>query len=161
MMHIIIIVTVLLILAAVAAVRRLRRNRALAVMQNSSMKVTGQAFSEAVRNVQSPGFDGKNAGGKPRVELISDVWGKGVMAFEYSLDAPEVMTGELAGIRRKMTDELGRYASAHGMTGWAGGPCFVVSDIWIFAGVLHIDVSHVINQATADYLHDIRKGEGR
>lgn len=136
----------LLIFAIVFAVFRIRRNKALAIMQNASLEITNQAFKETIALICIPGFDGKNAKETHKAEMISDVWGKGVMAFEYSLDAPKVKTNELDAIRNKLK-------------GLNGLPCFVVSDIWTFAGVLHIDISHVVNQATVDYLHDVTKSE--
>lgn len=156
-MMIAIIVLCLLIVAIVFAVLRIRRNKALAIMQNASLEITNQAFKETIAMICVPGFDGKNAEETHKAEMISDVWGKGVMAFEYSLDAPEVKTNELDAIRDKLAEALNEYAERKKLEGLNGLPCFVVSDIWIFAGVLHIDISHVVNQATADYLHDVTK----
>ena len=156
-MMIAIIVLCLLIVAIVFAVLRIRRNKALAIMQNASLEITNQAFKETIAMICVPGFDGKNAEETHKAEMISDVWGKGVMAFEYSLDAPEVKTNELDAIRDKLAEALNEYAERKKFEGLNGLPCFVVSDIWIFAGVLHIDISHVVNQATADYLHDVTK----
>ena len=36
------------------------------------------------------------------------------------------------------------------------GPIFVVSDIWLQEDILHIDISHLVNQATVSYLKDMR-----
>ncbi len=158
-MMIAIICLCLLIFAIVFAVLRIRRNKALAIMQNASLETTSQAFKETIAMICVPGFDGKNAEKIHKVEMISDVWGKGVMAFEYSLDAPEVKTNELGTIRDKLAEALEEYAKGKKLRGLNGLPCFVVSDIWIFAGVLHIDISHVVNQATVDYLHDVTKSD--
>ena len=75
------------------------------------------------------------------------------------VDAPEVKTNELDAIRNKLVEALNEYAERNKLKGLNGLPCFVVSDIWTFAGVLHIDISHVVNQATVDYLHDVTKSE--
>lgn len=75
------------------------------------------------------------------------------------LDAPKVKTNELDAIRNKLAEALNEYAERNKLKGLNGLPCFVVSDIWTFAGVLHIDISHVVNQATVDYLHDVTKSE--
>ena len=156
-MMIAIIGLVLLIVTIVFAVSRIRRNKALAIMQNASLEITNQAFKETLAMICVPGFDGKNAEEAHKAEMISDVWGKGVMAFEYSLDAPGVKTNELDAIKGKLSEALNEYAKREKFEGLNGLPCFVVSDIWIFAGVLHIDISHVVNQATVDYLHDVTK----
>ncbi len=156
-MMIAIIGLVLLIVTIVFAVSRIRRNKALAIMQNASLEITNQAFKETIAMICVPGFDGKNAEEAHKAEMISDVWGKGVMAFEYSLDAPGVKTNELDAIKGKLSEALNEYAKREKFEGLNGLPCFVVSDIWIFAGVLHIDISHVVNQATVDYLHDVTK----
>ena len=94
----------LLIFAIVFAVFRIRRNKALAIMQNASLEITNQAFKETIALICIPGFDGKNAKETHKAEMISDVWGKGVMAFEYSLDAPKVKTNELhmSSIRQRL-----------------------------------------------------------
>lgn len=159
MMMIAIIGLCLLIFAIVFAVFRIRRNKALAIMQNASLEITNQAFKETIALICIPGFDGKNAKETHKAEMISDVWGKGVMAFEYSLDAPKVKTNELDAIRNKLAEALNEYAERNKLKGLNRFPCFVVSDIWTFAGVLHIDISHVVNQATVDYLHDVTKSE--
>ncbi|WP_334116791.1 hypothetical protein [Ligilactobacillus sp.] len=148
----------LLIFAIVFVVLRIRRNKALAIMQNASLEITSQAFKETIAMICVPGFDGENAEEAHKAEMISDVWGKGVMAFEYSLDAPDIKTNELESIKDKLVEALNEYAKRKELKGLNGRPCFVVSDIWIFAGVLHIDISHVVNQATVDYLHDVTKG---
>ena len=106
MMMIAIIGLCLLIFAIVFAVFRIRRNKALAIMQNASLEITNQAFKETIALICIPGFDGKNAKETHKAEMISDVWGKGVMAFEYSLDAPKVKTNELDAIRNKLAEAL-------------------------------------------------------
>lgn len=76
MMMIAIIGLCLLIFAIVFAVFRIRRNKALTIMQNASLEITNQAFKETIALICVPGFDGKNAKETHKAEMISDVWGK-------------------------------------------------------------------------------------
>ena len=80
-------------------------------------------------------------------------------AFEYSIDVPGIETTELNLIKNELQQQLDIYAKSHQLKQYEQHPVFVVSDIWIFANVLHIDVSHITNQVTWAYIQDIEKSD--
>ena len=152
-LFIMILVSAIIVIAIYLLIHRTMINRATLMLRKQAQAATDAAMAYALKQnlLQLPSM--------PESQLVADVWGKGVMVFEYSLDAPKVKTNELDAIRNKLAEALNEYAERNKLKGLNGLPCFVVSDIWTFAGVLHIDISHVVNQATVDYLHDVTKSE--
>ncbi|KRN88933.1 hypothetical protein [Ligilactobacillus ceti] len=152
---IVLIVSVILYLS----VRRIRRNKALLVMQTASQKVVNQALKASLVKVITTEFKGSYYPNAIETELISDVWGKGVMAFEYELPLQVTTINDLKAIKLELTNHLNDYAQQQQLQGYQGHDIFVVSDIWILKGILHLDISYVVNQATLSYLNDINKLE--
>lgn len=151
-----ILIVMMIVLIGGYIINRMHRKKALLLLQNTNLKVTSQAFFDSVEAVSTAHFDGKRAQKFKEPALIADVWGKGVMAFEYMFDTPELTVKELADIKEQLTASLAIYAKKNHLAHLEGCKTFVVSDIWLFAGVLHIDISYVVNDATKNYLHDIK-----
>ncbi|WP_234002769.1 hypothetical protein [Lactobacillus sp. CBA3605] len=89
---------------------------------------------------------------------VADVWGRGVMAFEYVLTAPGMVRADLPEIRRILNNHLQAYARDEQLaTFQAGEPALRVTDTWLRAGQLHIDIAYLMNEATLEYLEDLRR----
>lgn len=154
-----IICLILLICIALFALRRYRRGRALVVVQNASQKQVDTAIKVCLPNVKTDSFDGSLHQNIIDSEIISDVWGKGVMAFEYSISKIHLKVEDIVPIRQQLSQQLKNYADKNNLKGYQGMDAFVISDMWIFSDALHIDISYVINRSTAEYLHDIKAPE--
>ncbi|WP_290034185.1 hypothetical protein [Ligilactobacillus cholophilus] len=80
-------------------------------------------------------------------------------AFEYSIEVSGIKINDLKNIQRQLQSSLERYAKEKNLPAYQTHPVFVISDIWLFANVLHIDISHITNKETWSYVHDVEKSD--
>ena len=151
-----ILVLILIIGFVLVIIKKQKQRKALLLLQKESQKITNQAFNFAIQHIDEIKLDDST---KVSSEFVSNVWGNRVAAFEYSIDVPGIETTELNLIKNELQQQLDIYAKSHQLKQYEQHPVFVVSDIWIFANVLHIDVSHITNQVTWAYIQDIEKSD--
>lgn len=100
----------------------------------------------------------QEVGGTLHSVPVADVWGRGVMAFEYVLETPGMTAADLPEVRRLFNNHLQTYALQHQLTAFqAAGPALRVTDAWLRDGQLHVDVCYLTNEATLEYLEDLRR----
>lgn len=157
MLERILIIMVILVAGTTILVWKIqKKKKALLLVQKKSQKITDEAFTAAIQQVSMIGFE------KPiklHSEFVSNIWGSKVTAFEYSIEIPQIETQDLTKIKKELTERLQIYANEKHLVAYDGHPIFAVSDIWIFAGVLHVDVSHITNAETWSYVEDIAKSD--
>lgn len=91
-------------------------------------------------------------------QTVADVWGRGVMAFEYALAVQHVSPDELQWLAHVLDDELQRYGEAKQIERvQSASKAFVVTDIWLFENKLHFDIAYLMNDATYEYVKDLKK----
>ncbi|WP_057874265.1 hypothetical protein [Loigolactobacillus rennini] len=139
-------------------VQRLRRNRALRLLQNASKKITDQAVqtavSQLVQQQRLPAATLTNL----HSQIVADVWGRGVLVFSYALPLPTFTTAQARHLKPELTQALIAAAQKQGLTTFkTAHTVFAVSDIWLLKGQLHFDVAYLRNQATINYVQDMRK----
>ncbi|WP_283678853.1 hypothetical protein [Lentilactobacillus sp. Marseille-Q4993] len=92
-------------------------------------------------------------------EDISDVWGRGVMAFEYKL-APAALLTDLDQFKSAFKHGLVEYSKENYFDHAdvkKNKSIFIISDSWLLDDVVHFDVAFLINQTTIEYVNDLRK----
>ncbi len=92
-------------------------------------------------------------------EDIAEVWGRGVMAFEYHLPVNKV-TDSIPVFKQALADALAEYGDAHHMhahTDQADRPAFIVTDMWQLDDRVHFDVAYLINTTTIEYVDDLKR----
>lgn len=97
--------------------------------------------------------------GMPKLQsqLVADVWGKGVMAFEYSLDTKASAYHDDRFNRDVLNQALADYAHQHDLKSADPSlPPLITTDWWVYQGILHIDVAYLSNEATAEYVKDLK-----
>ncbi|MBM7543853.1 hypothetical protein [Periweissella beninensis] len=92
--------------------------------------------------------------------LIANVWGHGVMVFEFII--PEAKIDSAISTQIALENELNRYAQQEKIVGYqANSQPFKVTDFWQEqpkqGAKWHIDVAYLINEATNEYVRDITK----
>lgn len=87
-----------------------------------------------------------------RSQPVADVWGHGIMAFEYALPEPQTSITSAqftAALRAQTGDQNAKTATL--------APTLDVTDWWHRDGVVHVDVAYVVNAATREYVRDVRR----
>lgn len=148
------IIAVLLIIGLIYyTIHRLLVNRATIMLRNRARDTTDTAVRSCLR--QLLGDDQLEV---KTSEQVADVWGKGVMAFEYTLPMDQLGDWKDKLDVTKLDQSLNDYASNNGIVAVAGAEhAFVVSDWWTYEHLLHIDVAYVMNEATREYVTDLKK----
>lgn len=153
------IIIVVLAICLLMLIRGYLRNRTLKIVQQASKKITDTALEKSLINLKSTTFAPQLFLDEMQSEYIADVWGRGVLAFEYSIPTKNLTTDQLPLIKEKLSEQLKLVAKQSNLEGWQGHLAFYISDIWLFAEVLHVDIAYLANQQTLDYLHDIQQLE--
>lgn len=119
-------------------------NRATIMLRNRAQQTTDQAVNQCLQD--DLGWDRTL-----QSELVADVWGKGVLAFEYHFPVADLADLTKERLEQKLND----YASGHQLP--EAGESFVVTDWWQYEYVQHIDVAYLLNEATREYVADLKK----
>lgn len=147
-----IIVTVLVYLV----IRRIISKRAILIITNDAQKTTDEAMNEVLPDLfQQDYIETPN---KPvQSETVVDMWGVGVMAFEYRFVVKSNKIN-LDKVRWQLNAQLNKYAEENEIKSFENVPrIFIVTDLWIYLDELHIDVAYVVNESTAEYVKDLAK----
>lgn len=148
------IIAVLVIIGLIYyTIHRLLVNRATIILRNSARKTTDTAVRACLHQILN---DDQLV--VKTSEQVADVWGKGVMAFEYSLPIEQLGKQADALSVSSLNQALNQYAKQEQILPVEGANrAFVVSDWWTYEHLLHIDVAFVMNEATKEYVRDLKK----
>lgn len=142
------LIAVIIVVGLYVAIHRVLINRATIMLRNRAQEVTDQAVNTSLK--QLLGWDKALTS-----QLVADVWGKGVLAFEYHFDSKDA--GQDLNSDR-LSKSLAAYADQHELTAVRPGkPVFVVTDWWEYEGILHIDVAYLLNESTVEYVSDLKR----
>ncbi|WP_407891387.1 hypothetical protein [Lacticaseibacillus sp. N501-2] len=137
---------VIVIAALLIRWRVARRKHAMKVLMRHNQKACDAAVFQALAQL------GVAPAPKVSSQPVADVWGHGIMAFEYQM--PNV-TPPMA---------LDQFQHAlHAQTGASNAnsvklaPSLVVTDWWTRDDMTHFDVAYVSNAATREYVQDVRR----
>ncbi|MFD1441842.1 MULTISPECIES: hypothetical protein [Lacticaseibacillus] len=141
------ILAVGVVLAGVIWLRIARRRRALRLFVRHSQQLTDQVVAEVLTVLHWP-FDNPL-----HSDAVADVWGHGIMGFEYETDTPKIKI-----TRDRLQNQLRDTAEdQHIASSDPRYPAFVITDFWERDGKTHFDVAFVTNAPTIAYLQDIQR----
>lgn len=151
-LSIIVIVAILIVLGIYELIHRFMIKRAIRIVQHQAQVQTDRIVKAASQRL----FHKIRFGDS---KLVADIWGKGVMSFEYELDLQRMPSEEQERIERDaFQSALNQCAKEHSILGFNGAKQpFLITDWWVFENVLHVDVTYIMNEATAEYVHDLHK----
>lgn len=142
------LIAVIIVIGLYVAIHRVLINRATIMLRNRAQEVTDQAVNSSLKQLLD--WDRTLTS-----QLVADVWGKGVLAFEYHFDSKEAGQGLN---QQRLSQSLATYAEQQKLTAIRSGkPVFVVTDWWQYEGVLHIDVAYLLNESTVEYVSDLKR----
>lgn len=148
---ILIILAIAIVVVIYELIHRFMIKRAILIVQRQAQEQTDRVVALACQ--QLFGEDLLTSSSK----LVADVWGKGVLSFEYSLDLQKHdITDKLD--RKTFSKAIDQAASDQQIIGFNGASQpFLVTDWWQFEHVFHVDVTYLMNEATVEYVHDLHK----
>lgn len=146
---IICIIAVIVVAGLYALVHRILINRATIMLRRRAQQTTDAAVNDSLQKIL-------NWQTTLSSQLVADVWGKGVLAFEYHFDCQQVDLTKLS--QAELDHQLNEYSRTHQITAISKEKTvFKVTDWWKYEGILHIDVAYLLNEATEEYVADLKK----
>ncbi|WP_295746130.1 hypothetical protein [uncultured Limosilactobacillus sp.] len=146
-------ITALVIVAIIyLAIHRMLINRATLIVRNRAAETTNLAVNAVLSELVNRQLS-------LRSETVADVWGRGVMAFEYVLEGQvlsDARAKQLSAV--ELNSLLAEYAKRQQTPHIDGATeTFRVTDWWEYEHRLHIDVAYLMNEATREYVDDLKK----
>lgn len=157
-----VILTAIVFIVIIVVIQYYIKNKELKRLQSRSRKLTDDAMDKSMNEIDLEWFNQNNHKNVRDIAVVSDVWGKDVMVFEYSVELTQnqkFSSEKLNALKELLEKKLFNYAKQKKIQNMANKPPFIVSDIWQLENILHIDVAYIMNEATYKYLNDIEKLE--
>lgn len=85
----------------------------------------------------------------------ADVWGRGVMTFEYRVPLKSEHP-DFKKIRLELNQRLNQYSKDHKLDS-RGPQTFVITDLWQMDEDILFDVAYLANQITVEYVDDLNR----
>ena len=145
-----VLLAVIVVILIYVAVHRLLINRATLMLKNQAQSVTDQAVNDCL-TLTGHSFSLSS-------EIVADVWGKGVLAFEFHFTPAQYHLTHDQFSRDDLEKKLTEYAKQNQIQSFEkSSTVFKVTDWWTYENVLHIDVAYVLNEATREYIADLQR----
>ncbi|GKT02881.1 hypothetical protein [Furfurilactobacillus entadae] len=132
--------------------------RATTIVRDDAQATTEAAVSQALQQLAREATLSEGQDHYTVAQTVADVWGRGVMAFEFTIVGDGLTPAQLPMLRRQLNNALGEYAGKHEVARYsADSPTFVVTDLWLFEDQWHVDVAYLMNEATVEYIRDLKR----
>ncbi|MSE05297.1 hypothetical protein GKC34_05550, partial [Lactobacillus salivarius] len=146
-----VILTAIVFIVIIVVIQYYIKNKELKRLQARSRKLTDDAMDKSMNEIDLEWFNQNNHKNVRDIAVVSDVWGKDVMVFEYSVELTQnqkFSSEKLNALKELLEKKLFNYAKQKKIQNMANKPPFIVSDIWQLENILHIDVAYIMNEAT-------------
>lgn len=145
------VLAVIIVVFLYLAIHRLLINRATIMIRNKAQEVTDFAVNDSLKQLLHWQRSLSS-------EIVADVWGKGVLAFEYHFDYRQAQVDLTEFTEEKLSAVLDEYAQKHHLqTAPQAVKPLIITDWWTYEGILHIDVAYLVNEATVEYIADLKR----
>lgn len=136
---------------------RLKRNKKITVFKNKSRSVTDTAVEFALNRIHSDEY-GINSEILRVTEIVSKIWGKKVMVFEYQFEMVSPSKENIGKLRKNFANSFEEFEMVNLVKKNAdASSAFEITDLWFLDGVLHLDVAYLVNEETVLYAKDLKK----
>lgn len=133
------------------AIHRVLINRATLIVRRQAETLTNEAVNAVLTKFFHRSLNLQS-------QTVADVWDRGVMAFEYVIEQSTLAEADGQLTVQSMTQALADYATAHQVARVKGAKeTFRVTDWWTYEQRLHIDIAYLMNEATREYVDDLKK----
>ncbi|KRL58478.1 hypothetical protein [Latilactobacillus fuchuensis] len=151
------LLTVILLIGLVSWIRRLKRRRAMRILQKSSQTTVDELVNIGYQRVSTkrPQF---YASPIPlRANLPTEVWGGNVMVFEYQVPIVTPVD-QLEAISTELEETLNAVAYERRIASVSPRyPALMITDAWLLDQQYHFDVAFIVNRETIEYVKDMAR----
>lgn len=161
---IIALISLILVIGIYYIIKRIRRNSALKILLRHSQKLADKTLIATLTDTNETYDTVFEAGQDLISEPVQDIWGKGIMVFEYkiAIQAPQKHPEAFfdKAYMQHLESLLNTHAAENGIVASSPKyPPFILSDYWILKGYFHADIAFMTNKPTIEYVKDMRKAD--
>ena len=158
------ILGVILVIVIYYIIKRIRRNSALKILLRHSQKLSDKTLTQTLQGDLPKYQQIFELTDTITSDPVQDVWGKGIMVFEYRLllqkghdDDDRLFDKKFM---RAFEGQLNAHALENGIiSSMPKYPPFIVSDYWVLSGCFHLEIAFMTNKPTIEYAKDTRKAD--
>ena len=148
-----VLISIIIVIIIYEMTHRLLVKRATLIVQKRAQNIT----DEIVFTVLKDQLKIKNCGQQSR--LVSDIWGKGVLSFEYDIGTTNNEEG-VAISRDQLERQLNKLALNRKIEFFQSAQQpFKITDWWQGKKKFHMDFTYLMNEASYENVHDLHKLE--
>lgn len=148
-----IIMAVVIVVIIYEMVHRSLIKRATLIVQRRAQTITDRVVFETLDQIIG------SHSYQHRSTLVSDVWGKGVLSFEYDIEDHTEKKTEFSKLTRQEIEDRINYLADQQQVDHIkdADQAFKITDWWQGKKHFHMDVTYLMNEASFEYVHDLRK----
>ena len=143
-----IIISIVIVVIIYELTHRILIKRATLIVQRRAQSITDQIVFDVLNDkLNIHDCDQQST-------LVSDIWGKGVLSFEYNIGTVD----SVPVTRDELERQLNQLAIEKNVDFFQRAPqAFRITDWWQGKKKFHMDVTYLMNEASYEYVQDLHK----
>ncbi len=143
-----IIISIVIVVIIYELTHRILIKRATLIVQRRAQSITDQIVFDVLNDkLNIHDCDQQST-------LVSDIWGKGVLSFEYNIGTVD----SVPVTRDELERQLNQLAIERNVDFFQKAPqAFKITDWWQGKKKFHMDVTYLMNEASYEYVQDLHK----
>lgn len=143
-----IIISIVIVVIIYELTHRILIKRATLIVQRRAQSITDQIVFDVLNDkLNIHDCDQQST-------LVSDIWGKGVLSFEYNIGTVD----SVLVTRDELERQLNQLAIERNVDFFQKAPqAFKITDWWQGKKKFHMDVTYLMNEASYEYVQDLHK----
>ncbi|MCI5812884.1 MAG: hypothetical protein MRZ92_05170 [Lactobacillus sp.] len=143
-----IIISIVIVVIIYELTHRILIKRATLIVQRRAQSITDQIVFDVLNDkLNVHDCDQQST-------LVSDIWGKGVLSFEYNIGTVD----SVPVTRDELERQLNQLAIEKNVDFFQKAPqAFKITDWWQGKKKFHMDVTYLMNEASYEYVQDLHK----
>lgn len=143
-----IIISIVIVVIIYELTHRILIKRATLIVQRRAQSITDQIVFDVLNDkLNIHDCDQQST-------LVSDIWGKGVLSFEYNIGTVD----SVPVTRDELERQLNQLAIEKNVDFFQKAPqAFKITDWWQGKKKFHMDVTYLMNEASYEYVQDLHK----
>lgn len=143
-----IIISIVIVVIIYELTHRILIKRATLIVQRRAQSITDQIVFDVLNDrLNIHDCDQQST-------LVSDIWGKGVLSFEYNIGTVD----SVPVTRDELERQLNQLAIERNIDFFQKAPqAFKITDWWQGKKKFHMDVTYLMNEASYEYVQDLHK----